>query len=98
MEALLVTQKLMGHGSQIAMKLGFRHQISIFSQNGCRSNDPVTGTFQFGCIKRQIRSIEATNVRMINLRLIIYPSIGRLQNPRLWSSSHQENNGMELEP
>ena len=41
--------------------------------------DPVTGAFQLGCIKRQIRSIEATNIRMMNLLLIIYPSIGRLQ-------------------
>src|SRR5258706_3774340 len=41
--------------------------------------DPVTGAFQLSCIKREIRSIEATNIRMMNLLLIIYPSIGRLQ-------------------
>ena len=33
--------------------------------------DPVTGTVKLGCIKRQIRSIEATNIRMMNLLLII---------------------------
>jgi hypothetical protein len=40
--------------------------------------DPVTGTVQLGCFKRQIRSVEATNIRMMNLILIIYPSIRRL--------------------
>jgi len=50
--------------------------------------DPVTGAFQFGCIKRQIRSIEATNVRMMNLRLIIYLGIGdraSASQPRLFA-------------
>ena len=41
--------------------------------------DPVMGPFQLGCIKRQIRTIEATNIRMMNLLLVIHPSIGRLQ-------------------
>src|SRR5258708_37125593 len=41
--------------------------------------DPVTGAFQLGCTKRQTRSIEATNIRMMNLLLIIYPAIARLQ-------------------
>ena len=38
--------------------------------------DPVMGPFQFGCIKCQIRTIEATNIGMMKLLLVIYPSIG----------------------
>jgi hypothetical protein len=41
--------------------------------------DPVMGPFQLGCIKRQFRTIEATNIRMMNLLLVIHPSIRRLQ-------------------
>src|SRR4029077_9898275 len=41
--------------------------------------NPVMGPFQLGCIKRQIRTIEATNIRMVNLLLVIHPSIRRLQ-------------------
>ena len=41
--------------------------------------DPVMRSFQRGCIKRQIRSIEATNIRMMNLLLVIHPSIDSLQ-------------------
>ncbi len=41
--------------------------------------DPVMGSFQFGCIKRQVRTIEATHIRMMNLLLVIYPPVGRLQ-------------------
>ena len=41
--------------------------------------DPVMDPFQLGCIKRQIRTIEAANIRMMNLLLVIHPSIGRLQ-------------------
>jgi hypothetical protein len=41
--------------------------------------DPVTGAVQLVCIKRQIRGVEATNIRMMDLLLVIYPSIGRLQ-------------------
>jgi hypothetical protein len=29
--------------------------------------DPVMGSFQLGCIKRQIRSIEVANICMMNL-------------------------------
>jgi hypothetical protein len=35
--------------------------------------DPVMGPFQLGCIKRQIRTIEAMNIRMMNLLLVIHP-------------------------
>jgi hypothetical protein len=38
--------------------------------------DPVMGSFQGGCIQRQIRTIEATNIRMMNLLLVIHPSLG----------------------
>ena len=41
--------------------------------------DPVMGSFQIGCIKRQIRTIEATNIRVMNLLLVLYPFIDRLQ-------------------
>ena len=41
--------------------------------------DPVMGSFQLGCIERQIRTIEATNICMMNLLLVIHPSISRLQ-------------------
>jgi hypothetical protein len=40
--------------------------------------DPVVGPFQVGCIQHQVRTIEATNIRMMNLLLVIHPSIGRL--------------------
>ena len=36
-------------------------------------------SFQLSCIKRHPSTIEATNIRMMNLLLVIYPSIGRLQ-------------------
>src|SRR5438445_5602424 len=39
--------------------------------------DPVMRSFQLSCIKRHPRTIEATNIRMMNLLLVIYPSIGR---------------------
>ena len=41
--------------------------------------DPVIGSFQLGRIERQVRTIEATNIRVMNLFLVIYASIGRLQ-------------------
>src|SRR6266550_3733583 len=41
--------------------------------------DPVMGSFELGCIKRQIRTVEATNICMMNLLLVIYPFIDRLQ-------------------
>ena len=41
--------------------------------------DSVMDSFQLGRIKGQIRTIEATNIRMMNLLLVIHPSIGRLQ-------------------
>jgi len=41
--------------------------------------DPVMGSFQLGCIKRQIRTIEATNICMMNFLLVIHPFIGRFQ-------------------
>ena len=59
-----------------AIEHGFAHQISISPQSGSRSNRPCDGSFQRGCIKRQIRTIEATNIRMIALLLVIHPSIG----------------------
>ena len=37
------------------------------------------GFFQLGCVKRQIHTIEATNICMMNLLLVIHPFIGRLQ-------------------
>jgi hypothetical protein len=40
--------------------------------------DPVMRSFPLSCIKRHPRTIEATNIRMMNLLLVIYPSIGRL--------------------
>src|ERR1700745_1167999 len=41
--------------------------------------DPAMGSFQFACIQRQIRTIEATNICMMNLLLVIHPFIDRLQ-------------------
>jgi Na+/citrate or Na+/malate symporter len=41
--------------------------------------DPVVGSFQLGCIKGQIRTIEATDICMMNLLLVIHSFIGRLQ-------------------
>src|SRR6202044_3895908 len=41
--------------------------------------DPVMGSSQLGRIERQIRTFEATNIRAMNLLLVIYPFIGRLQ-------------------
>jgi hypothetical protein len=41
--------------------------------------DPVMGSSQLGRIERQIRTIEATNIRVMNLLLVLYPFIGRLQ-------------------
>src|SRR6185312_795227 len=41
--------------------------------------NPVMGPFQLCCIKRYIRTIEATNICMMNLLLVIYPSISRVQ-------------------
>ena len=38
--------------------------------------DPVMGSFQSGCIQHQIRTVEATNIRVVNLLLVIYPSDG----------------------
>jgi len=37
------------------------------------------GSSQLGRIERQIRTIEATNIRAMNLLLVLYPFIGRLQ-------------------
>ena len=41
--------------------------------------DPVMGSSQLGHIERQIRTIEATNIRVMNLLLVLYPFIDRLQ-------------------
>src|ERR1700722_818076 len=41
--------------------------------------DPVMAIFQLGSIERQTRTIEATNICMMNLLLVIHPSISRLQ-------------------
>src|SRR6202011_5359824 len=41
--------------------------------------DPVMGSSQLGRIERQIRTIEATNIRVRNLLMVLYPFIGRLQ-------------------
>jgi hypothetical protein len=41
--------------------------------------DPVMGSSQLGRIERQIRTIEATNIRVMNLLLVRYPFIDRLQ-------------------
>jgi hypothetical protein len=41
--------------------------------------DPVMGSSQLGRIERQIRTIEATDIRVMNLLLVLYPFIGRLQ-------------------
>jgi hypothetical protein len=37
------------------------------------------GSSELGRIERQIRTIEATNIRVMNLLLVLYPFIGRLQ-------------------
>ena len=41
--------------------------------------DPVMSSFQLSFIKRHPRTIEATNIRVMNLLLVLYPFIGRLQ-------------------
>src|ERR1700728_4328889 len=41
--------------------------------------DPSMRPFQRGCIKPQISTIQATNIRVMYLLLVIHPSIGRLQ-------------------
>ena len=41
--------------------------------------DPVMGSSQLGRIERQSRTIAATNIRVMNLLLVFYPFIGRLQ-------------------
>ncbi len=46
---------------------------------GVKIVDPVMGSFQLRRIKRQCRTLEATNIRMTNLVLGGYPSVGRLQ-------------------
>ena len=37
--------------------------------------DPVMSSFQLTGVKRSRRTIETTNIRMLNLFLIVYPSI-----------------------
>jgi hypothetical protein len=37
------------------------------------------GSSQLARIERQIRAIEATNIRAMNLLLVLYPFIGRLK-------------------
>jgi hypothetical protein len=62
--------------------------------------DPVMGSFQLGCIKRQIRTIEATNICKMNLHLVIHPFIGRLPDRRRRSSNQSEimgwNHGLRI--
>jgi hypothetical protein len=41
--------------------------------------DPVMGSFQLGRIKRQLRTIEAANIRIRDLFPLVYPSVGRIQ-------------------
>jgi hypothetical protein len=41
--------------------------------------DPIVCPFQLGCIQSQIFTVKATNIHMMNLLLIVHPSIGRLQ-------------------
>jgi hypothetical protein len=40
------------------------------------------GSFQLGRIKRQLRTIEAANIRIRDLFPLVYPSIGRIQTGR----------------
>jgi hypothetical protein len=46
--------------------------------------DPVMGSSQLSRIERQIRTIDATNIRVMNLLLVLYPFIGRLQANLRW--------------
>lgn len=66
-----VTQKLMV-GSNTALFIKSLFLLKVVPE----VVDPVIGSFQRGCIERQIRTIEATNIRMMNLLLVIHPSIG----------------------
>ena len=50
--------------------------------------DPVMGSFQLGCIKRQIRTIEAMNIRMVNLLLGHLPIHRPTPDPKRRSSNH----------
>jgi hypothetical protein len=66
-----VTQKLMAR-SNAALLIKSLFLLKVVPE----VIDPVMGSFQRGCIKRQIRTIEARNIRMMNLLLVIHPSIG----------------------
>lgn len=58
----------------------FAAGCSLFLLNVvCEVVDPVMGRSQLGRIQRQLRAIEATDIRMVNLLLVIHPFIGRLQ-------------------
>src|ERR1700739_1400807 len=62
--------------------------------------DPVMASFQLGCIKGQVRTIEATNICMMNLLLVIHPFIGRLQTGDVGRQTSQEivrwNHGLRI--
>jgi hypothetical protein len=58
-------------GHWLAFLLVFKMAVKII--------DSVMGSSQFGRVKRQIRAIEATDIRMMKLFLGTYPSIDRLQ-------------------
>src|SRR5271167_4380558 len=62
--------------------------------------DPVMGSFQLGCIKCQIRTIEATNICAMDLVLVIHPFIGRLKTGALGRQTIQKivrwNHGLRI--
>ena len=58
---------------------GFTHQISISSQSGSRSNRPCAGILSTGPHKRQLRTIEAANIRIRALFPLVHPSLDRIQ-------------------
>ena len=41
--------------------------------------DPMMGPFQLGRIERQLRAIEAANIRIRDLLPLVYPSIGGIE-------------------